>query len=98
MSPDSGASIIGTSIPTARRTTRCGERCRNSALSFVRKTRMPSSPAAKSGVGPDTSSAARTRRTNNNVDRDAHGGKEWYDYMLDQAKAYQDAHGVRIFD
>jgi hypothetical protein len=33
-----------------------------------------------------------------NADRDAHGGKEWYDYMLDQAKAYQDAHGVRIFD
>lgn len=32
------------------------------------------------------------------ADRDAHGGKEWYDYMLDQAKAYQDAHGVRIFD
>ncbi|HUR82057.1 MAG TPA: glycoside hydrolase family 44 protein, partial [Thermoanaerobaculia bacterium] len=32
------------------------------------------------------------------ADRDAHGGKEWYDFMLDQAKAYQDAHGVRIFD
>lgn len=35
---------------------------------------------------------------NDNSDRDAHGGKEWYDWMLDQAKAYQDAHGVRILD
>ncbi len=35
---------------------------------------------------------------NNSADKDAHGGKEWYDYMLDQAKAYEDAHGVRIFD
>jgi hypothetical protein len=35
---------------------------------------------------------------NNNADRDAHGGVEWYDWMLDQAKAYQTANGVRILD
>jgi hypothetical protein len=34
----------------------------------------------------------------NNADRDAHGGLEWYDWMLDQAKAYDDANGVRILD
>lgn len=33
-----------------------------------------------------------------NADRDAHGGVEWYDYMLDQAKTYDDANGVRILD
>ncbi|MFA6958425.1 MAG: glycoside hydrolase family 44 protein [Thermoanaerobaculia bacterium] len=33
-----------------------------------------------------------------NADRDAHGGVEWYDWMLDQAKAYDDLHGVRILD
>ena len=32
------------------------------------------------------------------ADRDAHGGVEWYDWMLDQAKAYEQANGVRIFD
>ncbi len=35
---------------------------------------------------------------NNSADKIAHGGKEWYDYMLDQAKAYDDAHASRILD
>ncbi|MBI2214704.1 MAG: glycoside hydrolase family 44 protein [Acidobacteria bacterium] len=32
------------------------------------------------------------------ADRDAHGGVEWYDWMLDQFKAYDDANGTRLLD
>jgi hypothetical protein len=32
------------------------------------------------------------------ADRDAHGDKAWYDWMLDQAKAYEVQHGVRVLD
>jgi Glycoside hydrolase family 44 len=34
----------------------------------------------------------------NNADRDAHGGKEWYDWMLEQFAAYEAEHGERILD
>ncbi|HEX8153166.1 MAG TPA: glycoside hydrolase family 44 protein [Thermoanaerobaculia bacterium] len=34
----------------------------------------------------------------NNADRNAHGGKPYYDWLLDQAKAYEQSTGVRIID
>ena len=34
----------------------------------------------------------------NNADRNAHGGKPYYDWLLDQAKAYEQQTGVRIID
>lgn len=34
----------------------------------------------------------------NQADRNAHGGLPYYDWLLKQAKAYEDQHGVRIID
>lgn len=52
----------------------------------------------KSGLDQENSPWPDPDPSDNNVDRDAHGGVEYIDWLMQQAAAYEAEHGVRILD